>query len=276
MRHGTLEDTCDGASGWDGGAGHGAGGSDDDSSDDGLDRNSKRELNRDQEEDDDGVLNVVGECGRRPLSVCASLWMHVQEEDSVASAAPSSQSSPRIAQAQSPLAAGSLTSHTAQGAEAAAATRVPPASAVSWNGEKPLLQRKSHRHQRPRAPGQAWVTCPPAWWISDSETSGVEAQELAATLPTRQSVVEMGEEELCLARKAVEAGVLTLGQSVVACLIRLATIRTDNTAATSPTPTIRRLYPPAYPLPCLRLTLPALCVRGMVARWILAQCRLGR
>jgi hypothetical protein len=217
MRHGTLQDTRGGAGGWGGGAGHGAVGSDDGSSDDGLDRNSKQELNQDQEaesgEDDNGVLNVVGECGRRPLSVCASLWMHVQEEDSVASAAPSSQSSPRIAQAEATLAAASLTSHTAQGAEASAATRVPPASAVSGNGEKSLLQRKSHRHQRPRAPGQAWVTCPPAWWISDSETSGVEAQELAATLPTRQSVVEMGEEELCLARKAVAAGVLTLGQS---------------------------------------------------------------
>ena len=67
-------------------------------------------------------------------------------------------------------------------------------------------RRRAPRQDPVPRHGSGWATCPAAWWEQDGvKGSGQEARQ-AADLPTRLSVVEMGEDELQHARGAV-AGV---------------------------------------------------------------------
>ena len=210
MRHGTLEASTGGGggvrSGWGGGDR-----SEEDSSDEEFAEGANRKLDGDREEgqeEEEIVLNAVGECDRRALSVSASLWQHVQGEDSSASAA-SSQRSPRPGgggvggggggggggedgfqrrsswQSQAPpvLAAAEHSSlQTQHISSGEGKSGVSDAAAGSAGGCPPAASAKLSTAQMPvagvaRTRNKGWVTCPPAWWANDSETAGEDAQQ---------------------------------------------------------------------------------------------------
>ena len=137
------------------------------------------------------MLNAVGECGRRALSVSASLWQHVQGEDSVASFA-SSHSSPRLGGAEGgggerphhrgsrqpqPQLVHAAAEHSSSQRSCGGDARsgVSDAAGGSASVCSPAAAAKSST-ARPRN-NKAWVTCPPAWWANDSETAGEDAQQ---------------------------------------------------------------------------------------------------
>jgi len=123
------------------------------------------------------TLDEVGECRRHALSVTNSLWNRLDGAQQP-SALSSSRGSPPTPHAHT------TTAHT----ESAAAS-LESSAAIAPD----IL----------RAPKQSkgWTTCPPAWWERDCSKNGATRQ--AADLPTRLSVVQMGEEELLHSRRAV-------------------------------------------------------------------------